>query len=144
VTAIVLRKNQLALAMPRSWGVPASFRNRTMFGANGSLEKAALTKGRITSVIFIVHFLRDASDGSRPHIIRSVEFEADDLCSVVSRTRIILASTDYEAGVDMFQIFVDGTQVLYQERRGSVDQCGLDATAKRRDVPTMTITTSPS
>jgi hypothetical protein len=90
----------------------------TVFGANRSLERAAITKGRITSVIFVVHFLRDGSDGSRPHIIRSVEFEADDLHAVVCRTRIILTSNDYEAGVDMFQIFMDGTQVLYQERRG--------------------------
>jgi hypothetical protein len=115
-----------------------------MFGAMGLSKRPPFTKGTIMSVIFVVHFLRDVSDGSRPHIIRSVEFEADDLYSVVSRTRIILASTDYEAGVDMFQIFVDGTQVLYQERRGSVDQCGLDAPARRRDVRTMTSTTSPS
>jgi hypothetical protein len=95
-------------------------------------------------MIFNVHFLRHVGRGSRPRIIRSAEFEADDLYSIVSRIRIILASTDYETGVDAFQILVDGGQVLYQEPRGNVDHCGLDAPSKACHLRTMTSTTSPS
>ncbi len=77
-------------------------------------------------MIFTVHFLRIGGRSSRPSIQRSAEFEADELYSVVSRTRIILGSMDYDVRVDAFQILV-GTHVVYQERRDGVSQCGLDA-----------------
>lgn len=87
-------------------------------------------------MIFVVQFLRDVSRGSGPRIVRSVEFEADELYSVVSRTRIILACTDFDPVVEAFRILVDGRKVVHQERRGSVDDGGgraqLDGDGRRR------------
>jgi hypothetical protein len=70
-------------------------------------------------MVFNVHFLRSGSRSAGPNILRSVEFEADELYSVVSRTRIILGPADYDARVDAFQILV-GTHVIYQEPRDNI------------------------
>jgi hypothetical protein len=94
-------------------------------------------------MIFVVQFLRDVSRGSGPRIVRSVEFEADELYSVVSRTRIILACTDFDPVVEAFRILIDGTKVVHQEHRGSVDDGGAPPAIGYQD-RTITSTTSPS
>ena len=94
-------------------------------------------------MIFVVQFLRDVSRGSGPRIVRSVEFEADELFSVVSRVRIILACTNFHPVVEAFRILIDGTRVVHQERRGSVDGSGTPPAIGHQD-RTITSTTSPS
>ena len=76
---------------------------------------------------FAVHFLRDVNPGARPRIVRSVELEADDLYSVVSRVRIMLESADYETAVNAFEILGHRNEVIYQECRGCIDQDRLQA-----------------
>ena len=72
-------------------------------------------------MIFVVDLLHDAAQSAKPTVIRSIQFEADDLFKAVERTRIMLASRDFEAAVNAFQISVDGKEIIHQEARGSTD-----------------------
>ena len=67
-------------------------------------------------MLFEVQLMRGAAKAAQPRVLRTVNFEADDLYSVVSRTHIILSTRGYEPDVDAFQIIVDGKEVLYHER----------------------------
>jgi len=72
-------------------------------------------------MIFVVDLLQDAAQSAKPNVIRSVQFEADDLFKVVERTRIMLTSRDFEATVDAFRISLVGKETIHQEDRGSTD-----------------------
>jgi len=72
-------------------------------------------------MIFVVDLLQDAPQRARPTVVRSVQFEADDLFKVVGRIRIILASNSFETAVDAFQVSCDGKEIIYQERRNSAE-----------------------
>jgi hypothetical protein len=67
-------------------------------------------------MLFEVQLMRGAAKAAQPRVLRTVNFEADDLYSVVSRTHIILSTRGYEPDVDAFRIIVDGKEVLYHER----------------------------
>jgi hypothetical protein len=67
-------------------------------------------------MLFEVQLMRGAAKAAQPCVLRTVNFEADDLYSVVSRTHIILSTRGYEPDVDAFRIIVDGKEVLYHER----------------------------
>jgi hypothetical protein len=68
------------------------------------------------NMLFEVQLMRGAAKAAQPRVVRTVNFEADDLYSVVSRTHIILSTRGYEPDVDAFRIIVDGNQVVYGER----------------------------
>jgi hypothetical protein len=67
-------------------------------------------------MIFEVQLMQGTAKPDQPRVIRTVNFEADDLHSVVSRTHIILSTRGYEPHIDGFRIIANGTQVIYQER----------------------------
>ena len=67
-------------------------------------------------MLFEVQLMRGAAKAAQPRVVRTVNFEADDLYSVVARTHIILPTRGYEPDVDAFRIVVDGKEVLYHER----------------------------
>jgi hypothetical protein len=67
-------------------------------------------------MLFEVQLMRGAAKAAQPRVLRTVNFEADDLYSVVSRTHIILSTRGFEPDVDAFRIIVDGNQVVYGER----------------------------
>ena len=67
-------------------------------------------------MLFEVQLMRGAGKAAKPRVLRTVNFEADDLFSVVSRTHIILSTRGYEPDVDAFRMSVDGNQVVYGER----------------------------
>lgn len=71
---------------------------------------------------FVVQFLSEIGGNAKPDAIRTINFESDDLYLVVSRTRIILSSRDYEPTVTAFQIMTDA-QVIYHEHRQEPDAC---------------------
>jgi hypothetical protein len=68
---------------------------------------------------FVVQFLHGSNVDGRASVVRTADFEADDMYEIVSRTRIILASPTYEPSVDGFQIVVNGNQVIFYEPRGT-------------------------
>jgi hypothetical protein len=63
-------------------------------------------------MLFEVQLMQGAAKAAQPCVLRTVNFEADDLHSVVSRTHIILSTRGYEPDVDAFRIIVDGNQVV--------------------------------
>jgi len=67
-------------------------------------------------MLFEVQLMQGATKAAQPRVLRTANFEADDLYSVVSRTRIILSTRGYEPDVDAFRIIVDGKQVVYGDR----------------------------
>ena len=67
-------------------------------------------------MLFEVQLMQGAAKAAQPCVLRTVNFEADDLYSVVARTHIILSTRGYEPDVDAFRIVVDGKEVLYHER----------------------------
>jgi hypothetical protein len=67
-------------------------------------------------MFFEVQLMQGATKVAQPRVLRTANFEADDLYSVVSRTRIILSTRGYEPDVDAFRIIVDGKQVVYGDR----------------------------
>ena len=67
-------------------------------------------------MLFEVQLMRGAAKAAQPRVLRTVNFEADNLYSVVSRTHIILSTRGYEPDVDAFRIIVDGKQVVYGDR----------------------------
>lgn len=68
-------------------------------------------------MLFVVDFLHSAAQKAKQQVIHSIEFEADDLFSVVERTRIILESKDFDPFVDRFQISATTGSIIYQEIR---------------------------
>jgi hypothetical protein len=68
-------------------------------------------------MMYAVQFTRKVAEHHEPCVIRTLRFETDDLCSVISRTRIILSTIGYEPSVDAFQIIADDEQVVYHEER---------------------------
>jgi hypothetical protein len=67
-------------------------------------------------MLFEVQLMRGAAKAAQPRVLRTFNFEADDLYSVVSRTHIILSIRGYEPDVDAFRIILDGKEILYHER----------------------------
>ena len=67
-------------------------------------------------MIFEVQLMRGAAKPHQPRVIRTVNFEADDIYSVLDRTQIILSTRGYEPDVDGFRIIANGKEVLYHER----------------------------
>jgi len=67
-------------------------------------------------MLFEVQLMQGAAKAAQPCVLRTVNFEADDLHSVVSRTHIILSTRGCEPDVDAFRIIVDGNQVVYGDR----------------------------
>ena len=63
-------------------------------------------------MLFEVQLMQGATKVAQPRVLRTANFEADDLYSVVSRTHIILSTRGYEPDVDAFRIIVDGNQVV--------------------------------
>ena len=87
----------------------------------GMVKNRAPSRERIEPMIFVVDLLQGTVPSSLPKLIHSIEFEADDLFSVVERTRIILESNDFEPVVDAFQISAARGGVIYKELRGSME-----------------------
>ena len=54
-------------------------------------------------MLFEVQLMQGATKVAQPRVLRTANFEADDLYSVVSRTRIILSTRGYEPDVDAFR-----------------------------------------
>ena len=67
-------------------------------------------------MLFEVQLMQGAAKTAPPRVLRTANFEADDLHSVVARTHIILSTRGHEPDVDAFRIIVDGNQVVYGER----------------------------
>jgi hypothetical protein len=67
-------------------------------------------------MLFEVQLMQGAAKAAQPCVLRTVNFEADDLHSVVSRTHIILSTRGCEPDVDAFRIIVDGNQVVCGDR----------------------------
>ena len=80
-------------------------------------------------MIFVVNLLGRTASNTNPTVLNSVEFEADDLFSVVDRTRIILSSNSFEPAVDAFQILVEGRRIIYQECRDSAEPYASDSSS---------------
>ena len=70
-------------------------------------------------MIFTVQFTRDLDGRRKTEIIRTIEIEAEDLHSVVSRMRVILSTKGYEPEVDGFLIVLDGKKVYHERRENS-------------------------
>lgn len=81
---------------------------------------AAATDERIATMNFVVQLLPEGRGNAGADAVRTIDFEADDLFSVVARMRIILGSSDYEPTAAAFQI-MDGAHVVYHERRLQAD-----------------------
>jgi hypothetical protein len=81
-----------------------------------------LLEPKISDMNFLVQFLSHAEGGGKPHIIRTVNFEAEDLYSVVSRVRVILSIRSYEPSVSAFQILASKGRVVHYERREESDE----------------------
>jgi hypothetical protein len=82
-----------------------------------SLGRCDTKNDRVATMMFAVQFTRRIAGHPEPCIIRTANFETDDLHSVVSRTRIILSTRGYEPRVDAFQIIANDAQVVYHEER---------------------------
>ena len=67
-------------------------------------------------MLFEVQLMQGATKVAQPRVLRTANFEADDLHSVVSRTHIVLSTRGCEPDVDAFRIIVDGKQVVYGDR----------------------------
>ncbi len=67
-------------------------------------------------MLYEVQLMQGAAKAAQPCVLRTVNFEADDLHSVVSRTHIVLSTRGCEPDVDAFRIIVDGNQVVYGDR----------------------------
>ena len=71
---------------------------------------------------FVVQLVGDKRGNARPHAIRTIAFESDELYPIISRIRIILSSRDFEPTVAAFQIMT-GSHVIYYEPRQEPDAC---------------------
>ncbi|WP_424363357.1 hypothetical protein [Methylocystis parvus] len=76
---------------------------------------------------FLVQFLSDAERSAKPRIVRTVNFEAEDLYSVVSRIRTILSTRGYEPSVNAFQVLASEGRVVHYEHRDESDVSDLDS-----------------
>jgi len=71
-------------------------------------------------MLFEVQFMTGGGKRRQPSVIRTANFEADELYSVVSRIRVILSTRGYEPYIDAFRILADGNRLLYSGQREAI------------------------
>jgi hypothetical protein len=75
---------------------------------------------------FVVEFLSNFDINGAASIIRTADFEAKDIHSIIARTRIILSSPTYEPKVHGFRVIKSDGEILHDESRDMIDLIRLD------------------